>query len=238
MSNFRPTDRRTGFLMPPSVEDWLPQRHLARFAVEGVDGPDLRAMSGVCRGSGSASYHPAVLLGLLVYGYAVGAFSSRRLERATYDSVAFRVIAANDHPDHDTIATFQRRFLTEIAALFVEVLKLVSEMTAIHQPGHFQRREQGRPPVTVNRRISDYGTVFAIIAQSSRSLQCRFSVAVRHNFLMAVFKTQYGRSDPFAARLVAERTAGRKRPRWSRATRGANAATDPQPQRGLGPVIN
>ena len=146
MSNFRPTDRRTGFLMPPSVEDWLPQRHLARFAVEGVDGPDLRAMSGVYRGSGSASYHPAVLLGLLVYGYAVGAFSSRRLERATYDSVAFRVIAANDHPDHDTIATFQRRFLTEIAALFVEVLKLVSEMTAIHQPGHFQRREQGRPP--------------------------------------------------------------------------------------------
>jgi transposase len=128
MSNFRPTDRRTGFLMPPSVEDWLPQRHLARFVVEVVDGLDLRAMSGAYRGSGSACYHPAVLLSLLVYGCATGVFSSRKLERATYDSVAFRFIAANDHPDHDTIATFRRRFLKEIEALFVEVLKLAREM--------------------------------------------------------------------------------------------------------------
>jgi len=128
MSNFRPTDRRTGFLMPPSVEEWLPQRHLARFVVEVVDGLDLRTMSGAYRGSGSASYHPAVLLSLLVYGYATGVFSSRRLERATYDSVAMRFIAANDHPDHDTIATFRRRFLKEITALFVEVLKLAREM--------------------------------------------------------------------------------------------------------------
>ena len=74
MSNFRPTDRRTGFLMPPSVEDWRPQRHLARFVVEVVDGLELRAMSGAYRGSGSASYHPAVLLSLLVYGYAMGVF--------------------------------------------------------------------------------------------------------------------------------------------------------------------
>jgi transposase len=114
--------------MPPSVEDWLPQRHLARFVVEVVDGLDLRAMSGAYRGSGSASYYPGVLLSLLVYGYATGVFSSRKLERATYDSVAFRFIAANDHPDHDTIATFRRRFLKEIEALFVEVLKLAREM--------------------------------------------------------------------------------------------------------------
>jgi hypothetical protein len=68
-----------------------------------------------------------VLLGLLVYGYATGAFSSRQLERATYDSVAFRFIAANDHPDHDTIATFRRRFLEEIEGLFVQVLMLARE---------------------------------------------------------------------------------------------------------------
>jgi transposase len=128
MSNFRPTDRQTGFLMPPSVDEWLPPRHLARFVVEVVDGLDLRSMSGAYRGSGSASYHPAVLLSLLVYGYATGLFSSRKLERATYDSVAFRFIAANDHPDHDTIAAFRRRFLKEIEALFVEVLKLAREM--------------------------------------------------------------------------------------------------------------
>jgi transposase len=114
--------------MPPSVDEWLPQRHLARFVVEVVEGLDLRAMSKAYRGSGSASYHPAPLLSMLIYGYATGVFSSRKLERAIYDSVAFRFIAANDHPDHDTIATFRRRFLKEIEGQFVEVLKLAREM--------------------------------------------------------------------------------------------------------------
>jgi transposase len=128
INNFRPIDRQTGFLLPPSVDEWLPEKHLARFIVEVIDGLDLRAMSGSYRGSGSASYHPCMLLGILVYGYATGVFSSRKLERATYDSVAFRFIAANDHPDHDTIATFRRRFLKEIEALFVEVLQVAREM--------------------------------------------------------------------------------------------------------------
>ena len=128
MTNFRSIDRETGFLLPPSVDEWLPQKHLARFVVEVIDGLDLRAMSGSYRGSGSASYHPRMLLGILVYGYATGVFSSRKLERATYDSVAFRFIAANDHPDHDTIAAFRRRFLKEIEALFVQVLLLAREM--------------------------------------------------------------------------------------------------------------
>jgi transposase len=128
MANFRPTDRLTSFLLPPSVDEWLPERHLARFVVEVIDGLDLTAMSKSYRGTGSASYHPAPLLGLLVYGYATSVFSSRKLERATYDSVAFRFIAANDHPDHDTIATFRRRFLKEIEALFVKVLLLAREM--------------------------------------------------------------------------------------------------------------
>jgi transposase len=128
MSNFRPIDRDTGFLLPPSVDEWLPEKHLARFVVEVIDGLDLRAMSGSYRGSGSASYHPALLLGLLVYGYATGVFSSRKLERASYDSVAFRFIAANEHPDHDTIAAFRRRFLKEIEGLFVQVLLLAREM--------------------------------------------------------------------------------------------------------------
>src|ERR1700675_4056422 len=128
MSNFRSIDRQTGFLLPPSVDEWLPEKHLARFIVEVIDGLDLRAMSGSYRGSGSAFYHPCMLLGILVYGYATGVFSSRKLERATYDSVAFRFIAANDHPDHDTIAMFRRRFLKEIEALFVEVLQVAREM--------------------------------------------------------------------------------------------------------------
>src|SRR5918995_104215 len=122
MSNFRPINRDTGFLLPPSVEEWLPERHLARFVVEVIEGLDLSAMSQSYRGTGSASYHPKLLLGILVYGYATGVVSSRKLERATYDSVAFRFIAANDHPDHDTIAALRRRFLPRIEGLFVQVL--------------------------------------------------------------------------------------------------------------------
>ena len=128
MNNFRPIDRQTAYLLPPSVEDWLPERHLARFVVEMVDQLDLSAMSRAYRGSGSASYHPRLLLALVVYGYATGVFSSRKLERATYDSVAFRFVAANQHPDHDTIAAFRKRFLKEIEALFVKILLLAREM--------------------------------------------------------------------------------------------------------------
>lgn len=128
MSNFRPVDRQTQFLLPPSVDEWLPEKHLARYIVEVIAQLDTRAMLTSYRGSGSASYHPTMLLGLLVYGYATGAFSSRKIERATYDSVAFRYIAANEHPDHDTIAAFRRRFLTQIEKLFVDVLVLAREM--------------------------------------------------------------------------------------------------------------
>jgi len=128
MSNFRAIDRETGFLLPPSIDEWLPEKHLARFVVEVIEGLDLSGMIRSYRGSGSASYHPALLLGVLVYGYATGVFSSRKLERATYDSVAFRFITANEHPDHDTIATFRRRFLKDIEGLFVRVLELAREM--------------------------------------------------------------------------------------------------------------
>ena len=128
MSNFRPIDRDTDFLMPPSVDEWLPERHLARFVVEVIAGLDLRAMTGSYRGSGEASYHPRLLLGIIVYGYATGVFSSRKLERAAYDSVAFRFVTGNDHPDHDTIAAFRRRFLKQIETLFVQVLGVAREM--------------------------------------------------------------------------------------------------------------
>src|SRR3981189_2744022 len=128
LDNFRTIDRETAYLLPPSVDEWLPERHLARFIVEVIDRLDLSAMSRSYRGTGSASYPSTLLLGLRGYGYAPGVFSSRKLERATYDSVAFRFIAANDHPDHDTIATFRRRFLKEIERLFVQVLELAREM--------------------------------------------------------------------------------------------------------------
>ena len=128
MSRFVPVDRDTSYLLPPSVDEWLPSDHLARFVVEVIEQLDLNELTRQYAGRGSAAHHPAVLLGLLIYGYANGVHSSRKLERATYDSVAFRYVAANTHPDHDTLATFRRRFLKEVEALFVQVLVLAREM--------------------------------------------------------------------------------------------------------------
>jgi transposase len=128
MSRFVPVDRDTAYLLPPSVDEWLPHDHLARFVVEVIDRLDLKELTARYAGRGSAAHHPAVLLGLLIYGYASGVHSSRKIERATYDSVAFRYVAANTHPDHDTLATFRRRFLKEVESLFVQVLVLAREM--------------------------------------------------------------------------------------------------------------
>ncbi len=78
-------------------------------------------------GRGTDAYHPALLLSLLIYGYATGTHSSRKIERATYDSLAFRFIACDQHPDHDTLASFRRRFGKEFAAIFVQVLQVARE---------------------------------------------------------------------------------------------------------------
>jgi transposase len=119
--NFIDCDRKTARLLPPSLDDWLPEGHLARFVVEIVDQLDLRSLKDSYSGRGSYPYSPVILVALLFYGSATGVFFSRKLERSTYDSVAFRYIAANSHPDHDTIASFRRRFLPQLTQLFVEI---------------------------------------------------------------------------------------------------------------------
>jgi len=128
---FVEVDRETLFLLPPSVQDWLPEGHLARFVVEIVEQLDLRSLKASYAGRGSQAYNPEMLLSLLFYGYATGVFSSRQLERSTHDSVAFRFIAANAHPDHDTIATFRRRFLPQLRELFVQILQIAHQMNVL-----------------------------------------------------------------------------------------------------------
>jgi transposase len=127
-NNFRNVDRLTQYLLPPSINEWLPEKHLARFVVEVVDQLNLTSFKNAYSGRGSKAYTPAVLLSLLFYGYATGVFSSRKLERSTYDSVAFRYVCANEHPDHDTIATFRKRFLVEIEKIFVQILQIAQQM--------------------------------------------------------------------------------------------------------------
>lgn len=124
-------DRETLFLLPPSLQDWLPEGHLARFVVEIVEQLDLRSLREAYAGKGSQPYNPEMLLALLFYGYATGVFASRKLERNTYDSVAFRYIAANSHPDHDTIANFRRRFLPKLSELFVQILLIARQMSVL-----------------------------------------------------------------------------------------------------------
>ena len=125
---FIPIDRDTPYMFPPSVQDYLPEDHLARFVVDIVEQLDVSHLSAVYSGRGSKPFHPALLVALLFYGYATGVFSSRKLEKATYDSIAFRYICANTNPDHDTIASFRKRFLKELGALFVEILVVAEAM--------------------------------------------------------------------------------------------------------------
>jgi transposase len=107
--------------------DCLPPDHLTRFVVDSVAQLDLSALYAKSGSRGGEAYAPEVLLGLLLYGYATGVFSSRKLERATYEAVPFRFIAGNLHPDHDTLATFRRTFLPELKDLFMQVLLLAQE---------------------------------------------------------------------------------------------------------------
>ena len=125
---FRIVDRDTPYMFPRSVQDWLPENHLARFVVGVVEKLDLGVLRESYSGRGSDAYPPSVMVSLMFYGYATGVFSSRKLERATYDSIAFRYIAANQHPDHDTIAHFRKRFLEQLKPLFLQILLLAREM--------------------------------------------------------------------------------------------------------------
>ena len=131
MARFIQYDRHQQYLLPPSVDEWLPEDHLARYVVEVIDQLDLSKLISRYSRSGSEAYHPALMLALLVYGYATGTFSSRKIERATHDSVAFRFIAANLHPDHDTLAHFRKTFLVELEDLFVQVLAFAQTMKLV-----------------------------------------------------------------------------------------------------------
>jgi transposase len=98
MSHFRPCDRDTPYLLPPSLDDWLPKNHLARFVAEIVDQLDLSALIGVYRGAGSAAYHPALFLALLIYGYATGTYSSCTSQRHYIHVIPVRAGASSRRP--------------------------------------------------------------------------------------------------------------------------------------------
>ena len=127
--NFIVCDREQELLLPPSLREWLPDDHLAWFVVAAVEEMDLAAFYAVYRadGHGRAAHDPAMMVALLLYAYATGRRSSRVVERACVDDVAFRVIAANQRPDHCTIARFRQRHEAALAGLFGDVLALCAD---------------------------------------------------------------------------------------------------------------
>src|SRR3990167_2705613 len=127
---YRPYEPTQSFLVPPSPLDWLPEGHLSRFVLDTVSELDLTAIYAYYEreARGYPPHHPRMMVALLLYAYCVGLPSSRKIEKRTYEDVAFRVLAGNTHPDHSRISEFRRIHLPALSLLFVQVLKLCQKM--------------------------------------------------------------------------------------------------------------
>jgi transposase len=128
--SFLPDDVNQSLLFPPSLHDWLPEGHLARFLVDVVSALDLRAIFASYEekdGRGQSAYAPEMMIRLLLYGYATGVYSSRKIQTRTFEDVAFRYLSGDQHPDHATIAEFRKRHLDALSGLFTQALLLCSE---------------------------------------------------------------------------------------------------------------
>ncbi len=126
-SNYRPYQPEQSFLLPPSPRDWLPENHLALFISDVVDELDGSAFAGRDEESdprGIQTFHRAMMLKILVYAYATGTFSSRRIAKKIEEDVAFRVLSAGNFPQHRTICDFRKEYLKEFIALFVQVVQI------------------------------------------------------------------------------------------------------------------
>jgi len=127
MKTFKPYNPDQLFLLPPALRDWLPEGHLALFISDVVEALDLTPIFVAYEdgdGRGQPPYHPAMMVKLLVYAYCMGKPSSRQIERATYEEIPYRILAANQHPDHDSLAAFRQRHMAALAGLFGQVLQL------------------------------------------------------------------------------------------------------------------
>jgi len=179
MQNFVQADRNQPYLLPPDLREWLPEDDLAHFVVEAVERVPLSAFVVNDRGTGSAQYHPRMMLALLVYCYANGIFSSRRIERATYRDIGVRYVMANTHPDHDTLCKFRRENLEAVGSGFVEVLLLAQELKLLQVgrvsvdgtkvDANASKRRSIRYDRAVQLRAQLRGEVKDLLAQAERA---------------------------------------------------------------------
>ena len=162
MQNFVQGDRNQPYLLPPDLREWLPEDDLAHFVVAAVERVPFSQFRVNDRGTGSAQYHPRIMLALLIYCYANGIFSSRRIERATYRDIGVRYVTANTHPDHDTVCKFRRENVAAVQESFVQVLLLAKELKLLRVG-----------------RVSVDGTKMKANASRRRSIRYDRAVALR-----------------------------------------------------------
>lgn len=178
---FRSCSLDQPFLLPPSLHDWLPQNHLARFIADVVAELDLNDIYADYErrdGRGQSAYHPLMLTRLLLYAYCIGKPSSRQIEKATHDDIAFRYLASDQHPDHDTIAHFRQQHLQRLAKLFAEALRLCREAglvklghvaldgTKVAAQASFRRNFKGNKVLERERKLAE--RVAELLAEAGR----------------------------------------------------------------------
>ncbi len=159
-------------LLPPDLREWLPEGHLVYFLLDVVGELDLSEIYASYDGSrgGRPGFDPRLMVGLLLYGYCHGIASSRKIEKATYESVPFRVLAANQHPDHDTIAEFRRRHLGALSRLFVQVLSLC-QRAGLLKLGHVALDGTKLRANASKHKAMSYGRMKAKIAELESQVQ-------------------------------------------------------------------
>ena len=127
--NFLPCDRNQVYLLPPSLTDWLPEDHLAWFVLDAVEQIDLSPFYTKYRtdGVGNSAFHPSMMATLLIYSYCTGERSSRKIEKHCQTDVAYKIVTANQSPDHSTISRFRKDNQSQLKKLFLEILRLCAE---------------------------------------------------------------------------------------------------------------
>ena len=139
-ARFITVDHDPALLLPPDLRDWVPEDHTVNFIMDAVKLLHLEKARVHERGTGDAQYPPSMMPGLLIYCYATGTFSSRQIERLTYESVAVRYLCADTHPDHDSICKFRRENKALLESSFQQVLECAARRRSSRSAGLFSRR--------------------------------------------------------------------------------------------------
>src|SRR5713101_2576054 len=176
--SFRFDDLDQALLLPPSLHDWLPEKHLARFLVDVVEAMDLDEIYASYEekdGRGQSAYAPAMMVRVLLYGYCTGIYSSRKIEAKTHEEVAFRYLSADEHPDHSTLAEFRQRHLGALAGLFTQALQLCQKAGLV-KLGHVAIDGTKIQANASKHKAMSYGRM----GEAEQKLQAEVEALLRH----------------------------------------------------------